>query len=85
MSGYAGDTGELYERKDGLWDWRRRAVNGQIVATSGGQGYENEEFARHMAETRNPGIYFKVVELQEEVIAVAPGEPTSATDGEQSG
>ena len=30
---------EVYKRQDGLWDWRLNAANGQIVATSGGQGY----------------------------------------------
>ena len=26
-------------RSDGLWDWRIIAANGEIVATSGGQGF----------------------------------------------
>jgi len=30
---------EVYKRTDGLWDWRLRHENGQIVATSGGQGF----------------------------------------------
>lgn len=30
---------EVYRRADGAWDWRLLADNGQITATSGGQGY----------------------------------------------
>lgn len=30
-----------YVRLDGKWDWRATDANGNIVATSGGQGYEN--------------------------------------------
>ena len=30
---------EIYKRDDGLWDWRMKADNGEIVATSGGQGF----------------------------------------------
>jgi uncharacterized protein YegP (UPF0339 family) len=30
---------EVYKRTDGKWDWRMRAGNGEIVATSGGQGF----------------------------------------------
>jgi uncharacterized protein YegP (UPF0339 family) len=33
---------EVYQREDGLWDWRAIAANGRIVATSGGQGYTSE-------------------------------------------
>lgn len=29
----------VYQRADGLWDWRLVAGNGEIIATSGGQGY----------------------------------------------
>jgi uncharacterized protein YegP (UPF0339 family) len=29
----------VYRREDGLYDWRLVADNGQIIATSGGQGY----------------------------------------------
>jgi hypothetical protein len=55
------DTGELYERTDGKWAWRRKSwPGGDVVATDGGQGYENENDAREMAESRNPGIEFEV-------------------------
>ena len=30
---------EIKKRIDGLWEWRLIAANGQIVATSGMQGY----------------------------------------------
>lgn len=32
---------EVYRRDDGLWAWRLRAANSQIVATDGAQGYVN--------------------------------------------
>jgi uncharacterized protein YegP (UPF0339 family) len=47
------DVVQVYPSKDG-WRWRRRAVNGLIVAESG-EGYDDKSHARHMAETRNPG------------------------------
>lgn len=40
---------EIYRRADGKWAWRVRAANNQIVATDGGQGYENETDAMTMA------------------------------------
>lgn len=65
--GAENDTGELVERKDGRWAWRRKSwPGGDIVATDGGQGYENEADARHMAESRNPGIVFEVAESERE-------------------
>jgi uncharacterized protein YegP (UPF0339 family) len=33
---------EVYEREDGLWDWRVKARNGEIIATSGGQGFTDQ-------------------------------------------
>lgn len=39
----------VYKRKDGKWAWNLK-VNGQIVATNGGQGYENQADARSMAD-----------------------------------
>jgi uncharacterized protein YegP (UPF0339 family) len=48
------DRVEVYRREDGLWEWRRIAPNGQIVATSGGQGYEREHEARQRALLYNP-------------------------------
>jgi uncharacterized protein YegP (UPF0339 family) len=40
----------LYVRDDGKWAWRLVADNGKIIATDGGQGYENEDDARSMAD-----------------------------------
>lgn len=41
----------LYKREDGKWAWHLKADNGQIIATDGSQGYENEADARTMADT----------------------------------
>jgi uncharacterized protein YegP (UPF0339 family) len=47
----------LYKRADGKWAWR--LVSGSnIIATDGGQGYENEGDARTMAD-RVIGGYYK--------------------------
>ena len=35
----------VYKRSDGLWDWRLLADNGQVIATSGGQGYTEKNDA----------------------------------------
>lgn len=40
----------LYRRADGRWAWQLKADNGEIIATDGGQGYENEADARRMAD-----------------------------------
>lgn len=40
----------VIERTDGKWGWRLEADNGRIIATDGGQGYENEADARDMAD-----------------------------------
>ncbi len=40
----------VYERTDGKWAWRLKADNGDIVATDGSQGYDNETDARSMAD-----------------------------------
>jgi len=39
----------VYKRKDGRWAWNL-TVNGEVVATDGGQGYENESDAKGMAD-----------------------------------
>lgn len=39
----------LYKRKDGKWAWQLTS-NGKVIATDGGQGYENESDARRMAD-----------------------------------
>jgi uncharacterized protein YegP (UPF0339 family) len=42
---------------DGKWAWRLRADNGEVIATDGGQGYENEADARAMADAIIGGNY----------------------------
>lgn len=39
----------LYKRADGKWAWRL-VSNGRIIATDGGQGYNNEADTRSMAD-----------------------------------
>lgn len=46
----------LYTRQDGKWAWNL-VVNGRIIATDGGQGYENESEARRMADRVVEGHY----------------------------
>ncbi len=38
-------SGEIYKRKDGNWAFRVKASNGQVVATDGGQGYNDKSSA----------------------------------------
>ena len=40
---------EVYQRKDGKWEWRLRAGNHRIVATSHNQGYRSSYEARRAA------------------------------------
>lgn len=42
------DAVEVYQRSDMRWDWRVFANNSNIIATSGGQGYENRGDAAAM-------------------------------------
>jgi len=37
---YGNATFEVYQREDNKFDWRLKHENGNVVATSGGQGYE---------------------------------------------
>ncbi len=37
---------EVYRGKDGMWYWRLKSVNGQIVAV-GGEGYVNKTDCLH--------------------------------------
>jgi uncharacterized protein YegP (UPF0339 family) len=45
----------LYKRSDGKWAWRLEADNGRVIATDGGQGYENEGDARSMPDSDHRG------------------------------
>lgn len=48
----------VVERSDGTWGWRLVGDNGSdIIATDGGQGYENEADARAMADKIISGHY----------------------------
>ena len=40
----------VIERTDGRWGWSLEADNGDVIATDGSQGYENEDDARTMAD-----------------------------------
>ncbi len=40
----------VYQRTDKKWSWRLRADNGTIIATDGGQGYENKDDAKSIAD-----------------------------------
>jgi uncharacterized protein YegP (UPF0339 family) len=48
---------EVYQRTDHRWAWRLRASNGAIVATDGGQGYENRADAARMADAVTSDLY----------------------------
>ena len=41
---------QFYRRTDRRWAWRLRASNGQVIATDGGQGYEDLAECERMAE-----------------------------------
>lgn len=46
----------IYQREDQKWAWRL-VSNGDIIATDGGQGYENEADCRTMADKVVSGAY----------------------------
>lgn len=47
----------VYQRTDKKWGWRLRTDNGDIIATDGGQGYENEADAKTMRDRVVDGHY----------------------------
>ena len=51
---------DVYERNDGRYAWRL-TVNGNIVATDGGQGYENKEDCEAVALRVVGGSYTAAV------------------------
>ena len=54
---------EIYRREDGLYDWRLKAANGEIVATSAGQGYtERNDAVEGAARVFNSNPTIKLVE-----------------------
>lgn len=48
---------EIYQRTDKRWAWRLLASNGRIIATDGGQGYENKADCEAMANDIVGGHY----------------------------
>lgn len=55
------DHVEVYRRTDDRWAWRRKAPNGRIVATDGGQGYDHLSDALTEAEDVNAGVLVTVL------------------------
>lgn len=49
---------DCYVRKDGKWEWRITAANGNIVATSGSQGYNNQKDCEAAAENVCKAVKF---------------------------
>jgi uncharacterized protein YegP (UPF0339 family) len=47
----------LFQRDDGKWAWHLKADNGNIIATDGSQGYNNEADARRIADSVIRGDY----------------------------
>lgn len=47
----------VYQRSDGLWAWRITSDNGNIIATDGGQGYENRTDCEDMFNKIRAGAY----------------------------
>ncbi len=50
-------TRRIYKRADGKWAWQLKADNGNVIATDGGQGYNNEDDCRAMADAVGGGKY----------------------------
>lgn len=53
---------EIYQRTDRKWAWRLVAANGRIIATDGGQGYENRAACEEMARAIVGGRYADAIE-----------------------
>lgn len=54
------DKVTVYKRDDGKWAWHRKSENGHIVATDGGQGYEDRAEALRMAAELNEASIIEV-------------------------
>lgn len=50
-------TLDVFERADGRWAWSLTADNGDIIATDGGQGYENRGYCEQIANAIVSGAY----------------------------
>lgn len=67
---------EVFEKKDGTFDWRTVSRNENIVATSGSQGYERKIEAIRMARQQNPGLeVFEVAYVEKEPVVPEPVPP----------
>lgn len=40
----------VFQREDDKWAWHLAADNGRIIATDGGEGYDNDDDCREMAD-----------------------------------
>ena len=47
----------VYQRSDGKWAWRLSADNGAVIATDGGQGYDNVDDCRSIADRITSGEF----------------------------
>lgn len=59
--------GQIYKRTDGKWAFRVRAINGEIVATDGGQGYSARSDAESTLQKLLRGEYDGPIEVDETV------------------
>lgn len=59
-----GDRAEIYRTTDGLWYWRIRAGNNEIIAQ--GEGYEHPQDIEHLLASRFP--HTPVVNLDEAMV-----------------
>ena len=51
----------VYRRSDGKWAWQLTGDTGQVIATDGGQGYDDENYCRMMADAVIGGDYAEAV------------------------
>jgi uncharacterized protein YegP (UPF0339 family) len=72
----AAATAEVYARDDGRFAWRIQEANGEIIATDGGQGFENEGDAQRIADLLVVGWNL----VQETVVQVLVAETRPEVD-----
>lgn len=58
-------NGQIYRRDDGKYAWRIKAGNNEIVATDGGQGYENLADCEALVYTLFPNVPFEIIGREE--------------------
>lgn len=66
---------EIYQRADKRWAWRLRAGNGAIIATDGGQGYENRADCARVARAVVDGLYAPEPGLGGKLLAIQEALP----------